>query len=36
MSDSALKNLILRLRKKLKVELIDVVAGVGYRLNLRE
>jgi len=33
MSNSAIKNLILRLRKKVPVEFIVSVAGVGYKLS---
>ena len=33
MSDSALKNLLLRLRKKLGAECITTVVGVGYKLS---
>lgn len=34
--DSAIKNLILRIRKKLGAEIIITVRGIGYRLNTRE
>lgn len=33
MSDSAIKNLIFRLRKKLSIELITCVTGIGYKLS---
>jgi len=33
MSDSAIKNLIFRLRKKLNIELITCVTGIGYKLS---
>ena len=34
MSDSSIKNLVLRLRKKLPIDFITAVAGVGYKLNI--
>lgn len=34
--DSAIKNLILRIRKKLNVNIIVSVRGIGYRLDTRE
>lgn len=34
--DSAIKNLILRIRKKLGEDIIISVRGVGYRLNTRD
>ncbi|MBN2869420.1 MAG: response regulator transcription factor [Campylobacterales bacterium] len=34
--DSAIKNLILRIRKKLNAEIIVSVRGIGYRLDTRE
>lgn len=33
--DSAIKNIVLRLRKKLELEIIVSVRGVGYRLDIR-
>ncbi len=34
--DSAIKNIVLRLRKKLEIDLIISVRGIGYRLDTRE
>ncbi len=34
--DSAIKNLILRIRKKINTDIIISVRGIGYRLNTRE
>ena len=34
--ESAIKNLILRLRKKLGIDIIVSVRGIGYRLDTRE
>ncbi len=34
-SSSAIKNLLLKMRKKLGIEAIDTLVGHGYRLNLR-
>lgn len=34
--DSAIKNIILRLRKKLGIDIIISVRGIGYRLDTRE
>lgn len=34
MSDSAIKNLVFRLRKKLEIEFITCVTGIGYKLSL--
>lgn len=34
--ESAIKNIVMRLRKKLTVDIIISVRGVGYRLNTRE
>jgi len=34
MSDSSIKNLVLRLRKKLPIDFITAVAGVGYKLSI--
>ena len=34
MSDSAIKNLVFRLRKKLGVEFITCITGIGYKLSL--
>jgi DNA-binding response OmpR family regulator len=34
--DSAIKNIVLRLRKKLSIDIIISVRGIGYRLDTRE
>ncbi|MEA2099230.1 MAG: winged helix-turn-helix domain-containing protein, partial [Campylobacterota bacterium] len=33
MSDSSIKNLILRLRKKLTIDFITTITGIGYKLS---
>ena len=33
MSDSSIKNLLLRLRKKIPIDFITAVAGIGYKLS---
>jgi len=36
MCESAIKNIILRLRKKMEIDIIISVRGIGYRLDTRE